>query len=258
MIAHLPKTRKPTTRTIAPETTKIHCTTMLMVITVATLIVIVCVEKTVHSDDEIIELKRDCDRNLCDLIVTRCTLTDRCNCNIKQDARCVRDCINCLEEKFGKCCACVGLCPDKLGDSHSSHVGEISNTDQQLFETLTEADDIHGRWSVVSSTTGLQVSHPELGQIELAHRRHNDNNLSVISYDPDLEKLKCTVAFINKHLSMTKCRLFCTSMGASVYRWFHNGCCECVGRNCVRYGIDKPECLILEDDNYSNAASIRR
>ena len=32
-------------------------------------------------------------------------------------------------------------------------------------------------------------------------------------------------------------------MGASSYRWFHDGCCECVGENCLNYGINESRCL---------------
>lgn len=52
--------------------------------------------------------KRYCDKELCDSLVNKCTLTDRCSCNFKKDSLCAKDCIDCLEEKFGKCCACVG------------------------------------------------------------------------------------------------------------------------------------------------------
>lgn len=52
--------------------------------------------------------RRYCDKELCDSLVSKCTLTDRCSCNFKKEKECARDCINCLEEKFGKCCACVG------------------------------------------------------------------------------------------------------------------------------------------------------
>ena len=32
-------------------------------------------------------------------------------------------------------------------------------------------------------------------------------------------------------------------MGSSSYRWFHNGCCSCIGsRNCLNYGLDKGQC----------------
>jgi hypothetical protein len=32
-------------------------------------------------------------------------------------------------------------------------------------------------------------------------------------------------------------------MGANSYRWFHEGCCECVGNNCVNYGLNESKCL---------------
>lgn len=51
---------------------------------------------------------RHCDRDICDSLVSKCTLTNRCQCDFKRDAWCAKACIDCLEEKFGKCCACVG------------------------------------------------------------------------------------------------------------------------------------------------------
>lgn len=51
---------------------------------------------------------RQCDQESCDSLVSKCTLTQRCACDFKKDAICAKDCIDCLEEKFGKCCACVG------------------------------------------------------------------------------------------------------------------------------------------------------
>lgn len=191
------------------------------------------------------EERRHCDKNFCDSIVTKCSITNRCSCNFRNDASCAKDCIDCLEEKFGKCCACVDLCPSLKDDSHSSHVGDINKniTDEDLFNVLTETDDIHGRWSVLTSTTGLELSHPEYGQIEIAFRVQ-DINKTIISYDDSLEKKKCILAFINKHLNMNQCKRYCTSMGASFFRWFHDGCCECVGKFCLNYGIDQPKCLI--------------
>ena len=52
--------------------------------------------------------QRHCDMDNCETIVIKCRSTNRCSCDIKSDAPCVKDCVDCLEEKFGKCCACVG------------------------------------------------------------------------------------------------------------------------------------------------------
>lgn len=51
--------------------------------------------------------------------------------------------------------------------------------------------------------------------------------------------LNCTVAFWNDCISWSKCKNHCLSMGAQSYRWFHDGCCECVGQTCINYGINK-------------------
>merc|ERR1719319_1720193 len=58
-------------------------------------------------------------------------------------------------------------------------------------------------------------------------------------------------------MSWNKCKASCTSMGSSSYRWFHDGCCECVGSECQArtenmFGIDQSrceECPILEDED---------
>lgn len=49
-----------------------------------------------------------CDVDKCDTIVNMCKLTKRCSCDFKSNAHCAKGCIDCLEEKFGKCCHCIG------------------------------------------------------------------------------------------------------------------------------------------------------
>lgn len=194
------------------------------------------------NDNNLGLYQRPCDTDQCDSLVSKCKLTDRCLCDFKKDASCARDCIECLEEKFGKCCACVGMCPVPANDTHSSHVGDTSASDQQLFETLTESQDIHNRWTSVRVPMSIDFDHPEVGKLQFAYR--SDNLQSLISHDEELDVLDCTVAYINKQLSMSKCKRFCTSMGAVHFRWFHEGCCECIGTYCLRYGIDEPRCEI--------------
>ncbi|XP_030751462.1 LOW QUALITY PROTEIN: protein twisted gastrulation-like [Sitophilus oryzae] len=43
-------------------------------------------------------------------------------------------------------------------------------------------------------------------------------------------------------MSWTKCKSSCQSMGAESFRWFHDGCCECVGDKCINYGINESRC----------------
>lgn len=54
--------------------------------------------------------QRHCDKVTCGTIVKKCVRTERCN-NAhlhEQYAQWAKRCIDCLEEKFGKCCGCVG------------------------------------------------------------------------------------------------------------------------------------------------------
>lgn len=133
-------------------------------------------------------------------------------------------------------------------------MGETNASDEDYFVVLTETDDILGRWSVdTTATSGVFVNHPELGRIEVAYRRawpdesgvnSTKHMKAIISHDTHLKKLPCIAAFINSHLSMAKCKQYCVAMGASHFRWFHDGCCECVGKYCLNYGVDEPRCLI--------------
>ncbi|CAG0879597.1 unnamed protein product [Darwinula stevensoni] len=54
--------------------------------------------------------------------------------------------------------------------------------------------------------------------------------------------VNCTVSYIAQCVSYKKCRMTCNSMGAQSYRWFHDGCCECVGPYCLNYGINESRC----------------
>ncbi len=36
-----------------------------------------------------------------------------------------------------------------------------------------------------------------------------------------------------------------------LFRWFHDGCCECVGHQCINYGINQSrcsDCPLLEEE----------
>ena len=43
-------------------------------------------------------------------------------------------------------------------------------------------------------------------------------------------------------MPFNKCKSSCSSMGASAYRWFHDGCCQCVGPNCINFGLSESKC----------------
>ena len=58
---------------------------------------------------------------------------------------------------------------------------------------------------------------------------------------PDMT-VNCTVAFMTGCNSWVKCKRSCQSMGAASYRWFHDGCCQCVGNTCLNYGLKQSKC----------------
>lgn len=68
---------------------------------------------------------------------------------------------------------------------------------------------------------------------------HHGNN-KIVTYN-------CTVAFMSQCLSWNKCKANCRSMGASSYRWFHDGCCECIGSTCLNYGVNESRCMACPD-----------
>lgn len=107
---------------------------------------------------------------------------------------------------------------------------------------LTETEDLRKRWTVITMDQGHKIKHPTDKQdLTFAHRQIDENN-TILSHNEKYNKLTCRVAFINKQLSMTKCKAYCHSMGASAFRWFHEGCCQCVGKYCLNYGFDEPKC----------------
>ena len=82
---------------------------------------------------------------------------------------------------------------------------------------------------IVDSKTGTEYSFRHGQGDELTASKHGDIK-------------NCTVAFVNKHLSMDKCKQACQALGAKHFRWFDEGCCECIGEYCLNYGVSKPEC----------------
>merc|ERR1711923_453905 len=73
----------------------------------------------------------------------------------------------------------------------------------------------------------------------------DQNNL-----EPGKVTVNCSVAYMGQYMSWNKCKASCTSMGATSYRWFHDGCCECVGSQCINNGVNESrcsDCPVLDD-----------
>lgn len=97
-------------------------------------------------------------------------------------------------------------------------------TGEQKLDTTPLTNNKVATGTGSSTATGSSSAH--------VHHQHNGK---IVTYN-------CTVAFMSQCLSWNKCKNNCQSMGASSYRWFHDGCCECVGSTCLNYGVNESRC----------------
>ncbi|KFD57372.1 hypothetical protein M514_01883, partial [Trichuris suis] len=192
-----------------------------------------------------------CSEAVCGPRVSKCMLIKSCNCSMTpadlagKNCSCCKDCFHCLGELFSDCCSCVGLCraevPVDPRMAMRSYVESLSPAEDQinLFELVTtEPLSPDAKWTV---KTYPSLEPGFFYKFGVEHRQEELQSLT---------KLNCTVAFLKQCLSVEKCRSACASLGASSYRWFHTGCCECVGQSCIDFGIREglcEECGELEE-----------
>uniref|UniRef100_A0A915PLH2 Glucose-6-phosphate isomerase n=1 Tax=Setaria digitata TaxID=48799 RepID=A0A915PLH2_9BILA len=60
-------------------------------------------------------------------------------------------------------------------------------------------------------------------------------------------EVNCTVVYLDKCMSHKQCSRQCLILGASMLRWFHTGCCECIGHTCLPYGSTTARCKYCTD-----------
>ncbi|KAF7988423.1 hypothetical protein HCN44_000996 [Aphidius gifuensis] len=201
-----------------------------------------------------------CNEAICASVVSKCMLTQSCNCDQKAECKCCKECFACLQHFYSECCSCVDMCPrpNKTDNplSKQSSVSEFSVPMPGLFQALTSEPDSLERWLTFTFPFDLDVSQfqPNLEK-EQQYDMQTIENVPVNAGEEILKKpvlnhyqkntvtLNCTVAFMAQCTSYSKCHSACQSMGASSYRWFHDGCCECVGQTCLNYGINESRCL---------------
>ncbi|RWS00696.1 protein twisted gastrulation-like protein, partial [Dinothrombium tinctorium] len=153
--------------------------------------------------------------------------------------------------------------------SSKSHVESLSDPSPDLFGVLTEDKDRFLRWT--SYTFPVQISFitsvgSDPKEIKFGAGTKVTMRTDGIDQEEDIQASKeylitdvnCTVAYMSQCMSWNKCKSSCRSMGASSYRWFHDGCCECVGSNCINYGINESRCLEcpLKDSSLDSEMSL--
>ena len=99
-----------------------------------------------------------------------------------------------------------------------------------MFQALTDQDDAQGRWSVVTFPIDLDMT---------SFMPASKTPAMSSSLEESKVTVNCSVAYMAQCMSWNKCKASCRSMGATSYRWFHDGCCECVGSQCINNGINE-------------------
>lgn len=188
-----------------------------------------------------------CNEMVCASIVSKCMLTQSCKCDMK-NCSCCKECSECLSYLYTECCSCLEMCPKPNETtnelSKQSHVEELEGF-PNLFNVLTAEEDPEERWRIftfpIDFDAALYGPNGEGGTKYIMHS--SDNELKARNFD-DSSKItvNCTVAYMSQCMSWNKCKESCQTMGASSYRWFHDGCCECVGQTCINYGINDSRC----------------
>lgn len=191
----------------------------------------------------LVNLVTPCKEALCASVISKCLLIDACKCDVI-NCTCCKDCFQCLGALFADCCECVDMCPKTVSApsnlSTTSHVEVLTEPLPELFAALTDEHDATGRWTAYTYTIYRDLS-PFLNPTQL-----QNIEMGMVSKDGtahSFSAVNCTVAFMAQCMPWNKCKNSCRSMGASSYRWFHDGCCECVGQYCLNYGMNDTRCL---------------
>jgi len=187
-----------------------------------------------------------CNKKLCASVVSKCQLTQACKCEINRalgECSCCHNCTQCLGSDYTLCCACLGLCepPSDMSLTRQTQVGDIEAPFHQLFVELTAIPDPRGRWTSYSfpMDAGLDI---------------NSVKYDVVPHDAPsgATTANCSVMYMAQCMSVTKCHDNCSKNGAASFRYFYDGCCECVGLTCLNYGINESrcsQCSLSEEEN---------
>lgn len=192
-----------------------------------------------------------CNEAVCGSVVSKCLLTQSCNCDFK-NCTCCKDCYNCLGFLYSECCSCVDMCPniDTENDKRMlSYVEDFEEAVPGLFLVLADQEDgAQGRWISKTFPVDFDISQYNPKKKIKIHMQTNEQE---IIPKKDVLTLNCTVLFMSECMSNDKCKKICKSMGASGYRWFHDACCECIGEHCINYGINESRCknCPIKDNN---------
>lgn len=184
-----------------------------------------------------------CNETVCGPIVSKCLLTQACSCDL-QNCTCCKECSICLANLFVECCSCLKLCPNSIESkdnlSKTSNVEDFLEGVPELFKVLTDYPDPLDRWTVYIYPVKIDSSMFLPKPLQEIYVKESESE--PVPKNSHVVVVNCTVAYLARCMSMTKCKASCQTMGSSSFRWFHDGCCECIGRTCINYGINESRC----------------
>uniref|UniRef100_A0A8R1TNC8 Glucose-6-phosphate isomerase n=1 Tax=Onchocerca volvulus TaxID=6282 RepID=A0A8R1TNC8_ONCVO len=184
---------------------------------------------------DFLQAAMDCNETECGPRVSKCMLLKACNCSINRDnilhknCSCCNECIQCLDKQYMQCCACVGLCnPHKEASHLNSYVDRFDQDDEDIivFDEVARVNKV-----------GTTYTFPALREYSFDRRGQNMKVLARTHRETN-----CTVVYLDKCMSHKQCSRQCLILGASMLRWFHTGCCECIGHTCLPYGSTTARC----------------
>jgi len=185
-----------------------------------------------------------CNEAVCASVVSKCMITQSCKCDLK-NCSCCKECSNCLSYLYTECCSCVDMCPkpnySSLRLSTASQVADLPEAIPNLFQVLTAERDPDERWLTFTFPVDFDISMFK-PQLEKEYKYRTQSVEQEVAPIKDVLTLNCSVAYLSQCMSLNKCHVSCQSMGAASFRWFHDGCCECVGDRCIKYGINESRC----------------
>lgn len=164
----------------------------------------------------------------------------------------------------------LGICPaDNETDTiNDYHIGQIKLTDttSELFELVTADSELGEAWTVQTEpvvaynsqqlqkqsiptdiqTTSIASNSPlstELSNTTILAQPHE-------THIPHEEPSNCTMAYLSYCVDIYKCEAACTALGASTYKWFHIGCCLCLGKPCYNLAGSVARCRNCPEEPY--------
>lgn len=183
-----------------------------------------------HNKHALNQAFKNCTSKVCVSRVSFCIIMKDCGCGAqpREFCGCCEDCYRCLGSNlWRKCCDCVGLCGfvslNSTGNGLGipSKFGELSGQSlPTLFEALSQ--------NTTHQMPVMFMTRPRKGGL----KKHVSSR----------HKRQCKVAFFDACITREDCITYCSNMGAIRYRWFRNGCCQCIDQRCLDYGELQPLC----------------